>query len=57
MTSFIELTTTPFRYPIFFETTGIVVKATSKERDGPATVNGVPVVEKFNTIVFILQTK
>jgi len=52
----IELTTTPFGYPIAFDTTGIVVKATTKDRDtARAVVNDVPVLENFNEIMFKLS--
>jgi len=57
MTKYIELTTAVFEYPICFETTGIKVQAVSKDRYGAAVVNGVSVIEKFNDILYMLQSK
>jgi len=57
MVKYIQLTTTPFGYPIFFETTGIKVEAISRDEKGHAMVNGISVKEKFNEIIYILQSE
>jgi len=54
MAKFIELTTTPFGYKIFLETTGIKVFANSKDRDAGAIVNGMNVSESYGEVVYML---
>jgi len=54
MAKFIELTTTPFGYKIFLETTGIKVFANSKDRDASAIVNGINVSESYGEVVYLL---
>lgn len=55
MNKIIELTTSPFGTPIAFEVTGITIRAATKETRGPATVNGIDVVERYNEILYKLR--
>ena len=54
MSKIIQLTTKPFKTAIAFEITGITVRSLSQDSNGPAEINGVPVFETYDEIIFML---
>lgn len=55
MSKIIQLIEKPYNIPVAFEITGIKVRATSRDADSPATVNGVDVWETYTEIVYRLR--
>lgn len=51
----IELTIKPFGFPIAFETTNIVVRGITSDRNASATVNGIEVKESYAEIIYRLR--
>lgn len=56
MNKIIQLTTKPFNMAIAFEITGIEVRATDRDPDMPARVNGVLVSETYVEVLYLLTT-
>ena len=50
----IQLTIYPYKYPIAFETTGIKIVGTSRDRKDRAIVNDISVEESFNEVLYAL---
>lgn len=55
MTKIIELTTHPFQYPIAFDTTGIIIRTNSQNRNDRALMNNVEVIESFREVMFLVH--
>ena len=55
MNKIIELTAYPFRYPIAFEITGMMVVATSQDKNDRCFVNNTEVTESYREVIYMLS--
>lgn len=53
MTKIIELKTHPYKFPIAFEITGMIITCTGRDKNDRAIVNGVIVAESFREVIFM----